>query len=119
MWPSVTCSDAMPMLTVTRWRPRIVAESVRANALQHALGDDTRHLVVRVRQQHDEFLAADARHDVAAARRARDDLDELAQHGVAAEVADGVVDRLEVIDVDGEQRDLAAATRGRAHGVAP
>jgi hypothetical protein len=43
-----------------------VRKHVLANAPRDALGDDTGHLMVRVRKQDDEFLAADARNHVAA-----------------------------------------------------
>ena len=54
-------------------------------------------------QQHGELLAAIARHDVAALHRGLEDLGDGAQHAVAEHVAVGVVDLLEVIDVDEDE----------------
>ena len=53
-----------------------------------------------------------AREDFASSR------DQIAQHGIAGQMADAVVDRLEVVDVDGEQRDIAAAAAGVEHDFA-
>ena len=53
----------------------------------------------------------EGRDNVTTARRSRENLDEFAQHRIATEVSDRIVDRLEVVDVDRKQRDFSAATR--------
>ncbi len=67
---------------------------------------------VGVGQRDDEFLAAVARDVIAvAAQAARQRLRDLAQHVVAGRVAVVVVERLEVIDVDEQHGQRAAAAR--------
>jgi hypothetical protein len=81
---------------------------MRSHLLEQSLGDDTRALAVRVRQEHHELLAAHARHQIAGASRAADHVREVAQHGVPGEMPVRVVHSLEVIDVDREERYLTA-----------
>ena len=59
--------------------------------------------LVGIGQQHDEFLAAVTAGEIDAADRLADAHGEFAQHVVAGVVAEAVVDRLEVIDVDDGQ----------------
>ena len=69
----------------------------------NALGDFRTAIQARVGQDHEEFLAADARGDVARAHRARHRIGHRAQHAIAEQVPVLVVDALEVIDVEHEQ----------------
>ena len=64
-------------------------------------------------RQHDrEFVAAEARHRVGLADALLQTLGGLAQHVVAGLVAERVVDALEVIEIDDEQRELARLAVG-------
>ena len=57
--------------------------------------------------QDGELLAAVAGEDVLVADRLEHEAGELGQHAVAAQVAVGVVDRLEVVEVEEEQGERA------------
>ena len=72
-----------------------------------------------VLQQHRELIAAEARQQAAGAGGRAQPLGDLLQHAVAEAVAEGVVDGLEVVDVDEQQREalLAAGARQRARQV--
>ena len=77
--------------------------------------------VRRVVGQDRELVAAEAGHEVAVPDRAGDPLGDGDQQGVAGGVAEGVVDDLEVVEVDEEDRGdrlapraAARARRGRA-----
>ena len=72
------------------------------------LGDGARHLDLPVRQDHHEFLAAVAAEDVLVAELRIDDLGDLLQAVVAAGVAQLVVDRLEMVDIDEQHRQRRA-----------
>ena len=63
---------------------------------------------VGLRQDHHELVAAVARGDVGVAHRGADQEADLAQRAAAAQVAVGVVDRLEAVEVDEQQRQRAA-----------
>ena len=64
------------------------------------------------REQHGELLAAHSRDDAFLAHRLAEHRGHLVQHLVADEVAESIVDLLEVIEIDGEERDVAVpATR--------
>ena len=63
---------------------------------ERGLGEDDRELV-----------AADAAGDVGAADDRAHALGELREHGVAGQVADPLVDRLEVVDVEDDEREPA------------
>ena len=58
-----------------------------------------------------------ARHEVAAAHRRRQPHPDLAQHAVAHRVPVGIVDALEVVDVDEEDRQRLAAAIDEGAGV--
>src|SRR5512142_2547761 len=73
-----------------------------------AVGDDLGAGDADVGQKDAELLAAVAREDVADAQAAAHDLDEARQDGVAAEVAEAVVDLLEVIEVEDDERQRRA-----------
>ena len=85
--------------------------------LGDALGDLERLLVGLDLGQHDELVAAQARHGVGGAHdlgQARADLD---QQLVAGLVAERVVDRLEAVDVEQQHGHAEAEARGAAEGV--
>ena len=83
-----------------------------ADRLEHALGDALRGVAVGVAQQDGELVAAEAGDHVgladAVVQRAADGADDL----VAGLVAAGVVDVLEAVEVEQEDRALAAVARG-------
>jgi hypothetical protein len=58
-------------------------------------------------EQHDEFVTARSRHDVAVAQRLGDPVGDQAQHFVTDVVAERVVDRLETVEVDEQEREAA------------
>ena len=67
----------------------------------------------RLGQDRDELLAAVSRDDVDLAHRVLEHRAELAQHAVAGEVARRVVDLLEVVDVEQQQRERRVDTVAR------
>src|SRR5581483_12249068 len=72
--------------------------------LERRLGEDDRELV-----------AADAAGDVGAADDRAQALRDLAEDGVAAQVADLLVDRLEVVEVEEDERETAVVAVGPLH----
>ena len=76
--------------------------------LEQLLGVDGR----RLRQDDRELVAPDAAADVDGSDLVAHALGDLCQHGVAGEVADRVVDPLEVVEVDDQQREPAAVALG-------
>jgi len=76
------------------------------------LGERPGLIEVRLPAQDGELLAAVAREHVLGADQLLDVLGELHQHLVAGEVAVGVVDLLEVIDVEQDQRQRGPVPRG-------
>ena len=66
-------------------------------------------LVLRVPQEHEELVAADAAFDVRAAEMASDRTAHLGEHAVAEEMAEVVIDGLEAVRVDEEHRGVVAA----------
>ena len=84
----------------------------RAERGDHALGD-LHHLVGVVADRGDdgEFVAAEPRHQVVAAQRARQAQRDVADQLVADRMAERVVDVLEVVEVDVEYRGRRGAVR--------
>ncbi len=77
------------------------------------LGDAAHHLVGAHAIQHDaELVAAEARHQVALAHAAGEALGDVLQQQVAGLVAQRVVDQLEVVEVEEQQRELLVLARG-------
>ncbi len=77
--------------------------SQRFRLCADALGNDHRRGGIGLRQDRDEFLAADACAKVALAQGLANRRGELDQHAVACRVSELVVDRLESIQVKGQQ----------------
>jgi hypothetical protein len=86
-----------------------------------ALGDFRCPVERGVRQERDELVPRVSRRDVVAAKVPAKDLGDLDEDIVALEVAVGVVDQLEMVDVDDEQRQRlvgsASGLDGRHRGV--
>src|SRR5207237_1344981 len=61
----------------------------------------------RLRHDHGELVAADATGDVGRAYDVPDALRGVGEHGVAGQMPDPVVDRLEVVEVEDDQRELS------------
>ena len=76
------------------------------------LGQAAGAVARRFRAQHDELLAADAGEQLLGPQQALEAVRERTQHGVAADVAVGVVDALEVIDVEQHQRQRTGVAAG-------
>ncbi len=96
-----------------RERLRFPLEDEIAQARAQALGDtfDTR-LVVAV-QQHAELVATQPRERVLALQACLEAQRDLAQHGVAGCVAAGIVDDLEAVEIEEQQRRQARRLRPR------
>ena len=71
--------------------------------------------VVRLRQQHEELIAAVAVCGVHGANRSANAASEGAEHLVAALVPEAVVHRLETVHIDHEHREATLAAPGAAH----
>src|SRR4051812_22684298 len=82
------------------------------DGLAHALGGQLRALQIGLGQDHGHFLAAVARGLVDVARQLSQHARDLAQDDVSLLVAVGVVDRLEVVDVEHDQRDRLVEAAG-------
>ena len=82
-------------------------ERFRTHRQPQAFGQDLAGLNVRIRRQHNEFLAAVAGQDVGLARVGFQPLGGLLEHVIAEEVAVVVVDGFEVVYVhqDDDQRE--------------
>ena len=76
--------------------------------LDDAVGERRELVVVTPMAHHDELVAADARDEIVTARIGLDDLRGMHQHGVAGGVAERVVDLLEAVEVEVQQRRAAA-----------
>jgi hypothetical protein len=66
--------------------------------------------VAHIPQQHDEFVAADARDHVGGAHVADKHSGDRLEHGVAGGVAMAIVDRLEVVEIEKNKRRARAVT---------
>jgi hypothetical protein len=62
-------------------------------------------------QQHEELLAAESHHVVASAHKQAQHPRDVAQHTVTSGVPSGVVDKLEMIEVEKQDTDFRAATQ--------
>src|SRR5262249_54871279 len=86
---------------------RLEHEEVLAHLLAEGLGEGDSAFERRLGQDDGELLAAVAGEDLVATDARLDDARELLEHEVAREVAVHVVDALEVVDVEEEDREVA------------
>ena len=83
------------------------------------VGDQGRRLGVgQVREDQRELVAADPGHGVALAQGRAHPLADLLEHVVADPVAEGVVDLLELVEVDQDDREQAAVAPAARHRLA-
>ena len=95
-------------------------EAIAVNGLADAVGDALRLLQRAALQQQAEFVAAQARDGVRGAHPRLQQAGDVAQQPVAGAVAAGVVDHLELVEVDVQQHVFAfAALRGGHRGFEP
>ena len=114
-------SEAAPNDAVTSQDPVAVEQRQleRLDPLPDALGEAVRAVEVGLRQRDRHLLAAVARGLVDLARRLAQDARDLAQDHVALHVPVGVVDALEVVDVEHDQAHLVRRSGGRARPRRP
>ena len=79
-----------------------------AHLVAHAPGHRQRREAVGLGHQHGELVTPEARDEVVGADRPAHHMAELRKHGVPLAVTEGVVDRLEVVHVQVEQRQRLA-----------
>ena len=103
-------SDATPNEAVTRSVPSPSTSGICSalDPLAHALGELVRALEPGLRQRDGHLLAAVARRLVDLARGLAQRVGDLLEHLVALQVPVGVVDALEVVDVEHDQPELVA-----------
>ena len=82
--------------TVTCWRPIVCA---------NPLGQRERILELGIRQEHHELLASEACGDVVRPQAVAEDVGDALEDGIAGEVAVGVVDLSQQVEVDHQQRE--------------
>ena len=105
----------MPMLAVTTFGSAPPSASGSAIALDHALGRRCRLvLAADVLEQHGELVSAEARDCVDLARRALEPARHRAQQLIPLLVAERVVDGLEAVEVDEQQRRTGRHAPGAA-----
>ena len=85
-------------------------EAIRGDRAAHVVGDLPRLVERAADQQHAELVAAEARDRVRVAHRFAQQLRDFAQHAVAGEMAAGVVDDLEAIEIEVTQHVRGVAT---------
>ena len=90
----------------------------RADRQSQLLGRLVSAVLVGVRQQHGELFAAETAEQVGAAQLVADQLRHRRQHLVAGGMAIGVVDRLEVVEVEGDATEGAAVPAGEGDELA-
>ncbi len=108
------CSGAIAIPTRRRGRDLLSEEDERlAQRLQGALGQLVDgHLVGKAGEQDRELVSADTCHGVLAPHRRGEALGHLLDQIVAGSVPEGVVDRLEVVEVDEEHAHRLAHPAG-------
>ena len=93
-------------------QPVALQKPVRVDALANTLADRRRAFAAGVGQDQRELVAAEARDHVGLARALANQPRRLDQRAAAVQVAVRVVDRLEPVEVDEQQRQRPAAARG-------
>ena len=84
-----------------------------ANCRREAFGDVASARDRRPRQQRHELVPAPARSEIPAAQRTSEQFTDEHEHGITLQVAVGLIDELELIDVDHQQRTLALPSASR------
>ena len=93
------------------------AEAELAHGAPHLLGDLPGLLERAVLEEHAELVAAQPRQHVAAPHPGAQEGGDLLEHLVARQVAAGVVDHLELVEVEIEEDVVAALAAGAADGA--
>ena len=96
----------------------VVVEAVDLEAVADLLGDPLALLGRAALQQHGELIAPQARQQVAGPHRVTEQARDLLQQLVAGGMAAGVVDDLELVEVDVHERVRRVAARGVRQGFA-
>ena len=98
-------SSSRPSSTIPAeiWRLGITSDRLPLDRKLETPEEEFGILERRLREDHGEFVAADAAGDVCAAHHEAQALRDLGEHSVTAEMADLLVDRLEVVEVEEEQ----------------
>src|SRR5437660_3602264 len=96
-------------------RQRSVLKRIALDDRAHALGVDDRGRLGGARQERDELVAAVSSHDRVAPRLARQELHDLLEHVVAGAVAPAIVDGLEAVEVEQDERQRLLVAGGAAH----
>src|SRR5258705_2539490 len=92
-----------------------VRERVALDDRAHALGVDERRRLGRARKQRDELVTALSGHDRVASQLARQELHDLLEDLVAGAVAPAVVDGLEAVEIEQDERQRLLVAGGAAH----
>src|SRR5947209_15784735 len=92
-----------------------VLERIALDDRAHALGVDDRGRLGGARQERDELVAAVSSHARVAPRLARQELHDLLEHVVAGAVAPAVVDGLETVEVEQDERQRLLIAGRAAH----
>ena len=103
----------MPMLHVNA-RLAAAQRERPADRFEQRLRDDLARRSVGGLEQHGELVAAEPRRGVAGAHRPLDAARDLGEHLVADRMTEGVVDRLEVVEVEEAAPRPAPSRRARA-----
>ena len=115
---SFACSaKAMPMLAVTRSSRPAISKGTAARS-QHVLGDHLRSSQVDPLAHDDEFVAAEPGDRIGRPHRPHQPAGHRYQQRVTDAVAEAVVHDLEMVDVDEEHRQGAAASDRVLDGAA-
>ncbi len=91
------------------------AESGSAHRVVHAAKELLAVVGGGLRHDHRELVAADTGGDVDRPHRFAEPVGRLGEHAIAGEVADLVVDRLEVVEVEDDERELPLVAVGSHH----
>ena len=106
-------STATPAESVTRTPGAKRCERPERQLGPHPLRDRAGGVAIRAGKQQHELLAADARRKIGGAADGAKDVRGLAQHRIAGGMRVAVVDRLEVVEVEGDDGERRARTRAR------
>ena len=108
----VAAEVATPMLTVAGIEPEATTSDLAATSATQSFGDDLGLRQIGFRQQQREFFAADPRQHIALALAVARQIGQMHDHLVADLVAETVIDRFEIVDVDHQERDRPPIAAG-------